>query len=516
MPGQRLRVSALVLAIALLLSACSWSQVGDDSADRPPFQSLISADTPKGLVPFYKQDVRWSSCGPGAECATVEVPLDYADPAGERITVAMKRLPARGPSRRVVGSLLVNPGGPGGSGIGFLEDAVINSPEPVIAPGVLAAYDVVGFDPRGIGQSTPVQCVTPSELDELRAAVYPSGEEGLRQWRADARRLAEACDANSGRLMGFVDTESAARDMDILRGVLGDRELYYLGYSYGTFLGATYADLFPERVGRLVLDGALDPSLGYAELGYGQAAGFEAALRAYLADCLGGRGCPFSGSVDDGVAQVQRFLALLEGSPLPTASGRDLTQSLALSGFLLTLYDDRYWPIASEALDEAMNDGDGSTLLWLADLVADRNEFGGYDTNSFVAFYAVNCLDVPVDASQEAMDAAAVRLRELSPTFGEFFAYGEIVCDEWPVSATGTPRPLHAEGAAPIVVIGTTGDPATPYEWSLAMADQLESARLITFDGEGHTAYGRSNDCVGSAVDDYLIAGVLPEDGLSC
>ena len=514
MPVKRSGLVALTLAMVLLLAGCP-APSGVDPTEEPTDGASVVADVPKALAPFYKQDVEWTSCGQGAECASVEVPLDYADPGGDRITLAMKRLPSSGSSP--IGSLLLNPGGPGGSGIGFLDDAVLASPDPVISREVLAAYDLVGFDPRGVGESTPVQCISDAELDELRAKVYDSETEaGLQAWRDDAAEFAQACGERSGRLLGFVDTVSAARDMDVLRAVLGDEALHYLGYSYGTLLGATYADLFPERVGRLVLDGALDPSLGYAELGYGQAAGFEAALRAYVADCLAGRGCPLRGSVDEAVAQFQTFLGLLAGSPLPTASGRELTQSLALSGFLVTLYDDRYWSIGTQALSQAINDGDGSTLLFLADIVADRNERGRYETNSFVAFHAVNCLDAPVDASQAAMDAAADRLEELSPTFGEFFAYGEVLCDAWPAPATGDPRELRAAGSDPILVIGTTGDPATPHEWSIALAGQLESARLITFEGEGHTAYGRSNDCVEDAVDDYLIDGVLPADGLTC
>ena len=499
----------------MLLSACAWigGDSGEGSGDTPdatPERAVVGVEVPKGLLPYYKQPVEWYGCEE-FECAEVQVPLDYDDPGATRITLAMKRLVTGGSGRRV-GSLLINPGGPGGSGISLVESVPL-----FFSEALLDGYDIVGFDPRGVGKSTPIECLGAAELDELRAAVYDTRKEsGREQLRADARRIAQACEANSGDLLPHVDTVSAARDMDILRALLGDSELYYLGYSYGSLLGATYADLFPERVGRLVLDGAVDPMLEYDELGYGQAEGFEAALRAYVADCLDGRGCPLSGSVDEAVAQIQRLIALTAGSPLPTASGRELTQSLALSGILLTLYDDRYWPVLTEALTAAMRDRDGSQLLFLADLVADREQDGTYSSNSTLAFTAVNCLDLPIDASPEAMDAEAARLRELSPTFGQFLAYGEIVCDEWPVSATGDTRPLFAAGAPPIVVIGTTRDPATPYVWAESLAEQLESGILVSYDGEGHTAYGRSNDCIEDAVDAYLIRGELPADGLSC
>jgi pimeloyl-ACP methyl ester carboxylesterase len=508
------RVLAAVVALLLVLSACAW--IRGDSGDVPgegpadATEPAVDSGVAKDLVTFYKQPVEWRACGE-FECAQVQVPLDYGDPGAAQITLAVKRLAAADPAVRV-GSLLINPGGPGGSGLSLVESVPL-----LFSRELLDGFDVVGFDPRGVGESTPIECVDAAELDELRAADYDTRKEsGRESLRADARRIAAACEATSGELLPHVDTVSAARDMDILRAVLGDPELYYLGYSYGSLLGATYADLFPGKVGRLVLDGAVDPTLTYEELGYGQAEGFEAALRSYVADCLDGRGCPLRGTVDDGVQQIQRFIALLFGSPLPTSSDRDLTQSLALSGILLTLYDDRYWPILTEALTAAMNDRDGSQLLFLADLVADREEDGTYSSNSTLAFTAVNCLDLPVDASPAAMDAAAARLRELSPTFGQFLAYGEIVCDEWPVSATGRVRPLHAQGAAPILVIGTTRDPATPYSWAVGLAEQLESGVLVSYDGEGHTAYGRSNDCIEGAVDAYLLRGEPPAEGLSC
>lgn len=512
---RRSRILAAVAAVAafvIVVTSCSWWAPSGRPTTASPTPTVGDTDgVPKGLEPFYRQAVAWTDCGAGFECARVDVPMDYAAPEGERVELALKRVRAGDPSTRI-GSLLVNPGGPGGSGMSFVESASM-----VFTPEVMAAYDVVGWDPRGVGASTPVECVSDAELDALRAVVYDTTtQEGRDALRADMKRLGEACEANTGVALGFVDTVSAARDMDVLRAVLGDADLYYLGFSYGTALGAMYADLFPERVGRLVLDGAVDPALDYAELGYGQAAGFEAALRAYAADCLAGSDCPLTGTVDDAVFQVQRLFDLVAGSPLPTASGRELTQPLAVSGVLLTLYDNQYWPLLSEALRAALEQQDGSLLLSYADLVADREPDGTYSTNSTVAFTAINCLDYPVTTDPEFMDAEAARLRELSPTFGQFLAYGEIACDVWPVDATGVRRPLAAEGAAPILVVGTTRDPATPYAWAEAMAEQLESGRLLTFDGEGHTAYGRSNACITDAVDGYLLHGKVPREGLVC
>ena len=515
-PRHPLRVPAVVAAVVLLLSGCWLAPDPEQSPSAAPSTAEptfapVDEDMPKALARYYRQGVTWTDCGGSFECATVDVPLDYADPGGESISIALKRLPATDPQARL-GSLLVNPGGPGGSGIQLVEAA----PD-FVSDSVLAAYDVVGFDPRGVGQSTPITCVDDARLDELRAVVHDrTTPEGLAAARADAEELAQACAENTGELLGYVDTTSATRDMDVLRGVLGDEQLSYLGFSYGTSLGASYADLFPERVGRLVLDGAVDPELDYVELGVQQAEAFERTLRTYVADCQAGEDCPLTGDVDAGLEQLTRFLDLLVGSPLETGTDRPLTQSLAVSGIFLALYDDAYWPILTEALTSALRDGDGSALLFLADLSADRESGGGYSSNSWVAFQAITCVDFPVDASQAAMDAEAARLREVAPTVGDFFAYGEVTCDVWPIAPVGAPGRLDVTGTEPILVVGTTGDPATPYPWSESLAEQLDGSVLLTFDGEGHTAYGRSNACVQDAVDAYLIEGTLPEAGLVC
>lgn len=505
----------MTAALAILLvvgGALVWTQ-RPRTLEPVPIESVAedADEVRKDLSRYYEQEVAWSDCDEGFQCATVQVPMDYENPDAAQVTLALKRLPAGDPSTRL-GSLLINPGGPGVSGISLVESADESFGQPV-----LASYDVVGFDPRGVGESTPIECLEDGEIDELRSKVYDfDSEDAFEEFREDMRELGEACEARTGALLQYVDTASAARDMDVLRAVLGDQRLNYLGYSYGTQLGATYAELFPGRVGRMVLDGAVDPTLSPSEQRYDQAAGFEAALRAYAEDCLAGEGCPLQGSVDEAVGEVQRFLELLEGSPLPTSSERELTQSLAVSGILITLYDDRFWPVLTQALDDALGAGDGSRLLFLADLLADREANGTYSSNTIVAIRAINCLDQRVPAERATMDAEAERLIEISPTFGPFLAYGDLNCDEWPVDVADGVGPIDAEGAAPILVIGTTRDPATPYEWAESLVEQLESAQLLTYDAQGHTAYGRANDCLEDAVDRYLLMGELPEEGLVC
>ncbi|WP_241237027.1 alpha/beta hydrolase [Georgenia faecalis] len=516
--APRLAALSALLVGALALAGCTASETDDDRA-ADSVTTAPSASTepvempaaPAGLEVYYDQDVAWEACGDDFECARVEVPLDYAVPDGERIELALKRLPAEDGDARI-GSLLINPGGPGGSGVQLVEAADF-----LFSADVRERFDLVGFDPRGVNESDAVECVSDAELDEMRSTEYDvETPEGLAEFTASATELGEKCAAGTGPLLAHVDTESAARDLDILRDVVGDPQLYYFGYSYGTFLGAIYAETFPANVGRMVLDGAVDPALDSAALVMGQAVGFENAIRAYAEDCLAGDDCPLKGDVDDAVGQIQDLLATAEATPLPTGSDRELTGSLAASGIIMTLYDNEYWPLLTSALDAAMYDGDGSQLLFLADVSAEREEDGSYLTNSTEAFNAINCLDYPAEADLAQMQAQAAELAEASPTFGEMLAYGDITCDVWPYPSTAERTEVHAEGAAPILVIGTTGDPATPYEWSVSLAEQLADAVLVTYEGEGHTAYGRSNSCVTEAVDTYLIEGTLPEDGLTC
>ena len=514
MPSRGSRVAVVVASfvavVLLVVGSLVWTGL-QPGLTPVPVDTVEPGAVPDELLPYYEQTLAWAPCDETFECASLEVPMDYAEPSGERIAIAVKRLLARDAGDRL-GSLVVNPGGPGLPGT-----AMVDSASEVFGGPVLNAYDIVGFDPRGVGDSTAVECVKPEELDELRAKVYAADDPaGLQEFRDDTRALGEACQANTGRLLAFVDTVSAARDIDVLRAALGDARLTFLGFSYGTLLGATYADLFPGRVGRMVLDGGIDPTLDRSEQRYGQAAGFEAALRAYVEDCLAGDGCPLRGTVDEGVGQVKRFLDLLEGSPLPTGTERELTQALAVSGILASLYDDRFWPILNQALSDAIGNDDGAMLLLLADSLANREPDGDYASNTTVAIRAISCLDEPTDADPDAMAAEATRLSELSPTFGEFFAYGDIVCDEWPVVAAVPNGMPDASGAAPILVVGTTRDPATPYAWSEGLADQLESGHHLTYDGQGHTAYGRANDCLENAVDRYLVRGELPADRLVC
>lgn len=466
-------------------------------------------DAPEGLAQFYGQGLDWSSCESNFECAGLTVPLDYQDPDGATIELALLRSSAEGPAQ---GSLVLNPGGPGASGVDYAQLSAM-----VLSAEVREVYDVVGFDPRGVARSAPIQCFTDEQMDTLLGGdPSPDTPEEEAAARELMQEFAQACGQNAPELVGHVSTVEAARDMDILRSALGDEQLNYLGASYGTFLGATYATLFPERVGRLVLDGAIDPTISGLEVGLGQAEGFERATQAYVEDCVAGGGCPLGDDVDAAMAAIPAFLDDLDANPLPVRGDAvtELSEGWGMYGIIVAMYDQAGWPILSQAFDQAQQ-GDGTMMMFLANLYASRSSDGSYDGNGMQAIYAVNCLDRP--AGEEDLDPEEVleQFQEVSPTWGRYLA-GEGACQYWPAQAQETVEDYSATGADPIVVIGTTRDPATPYEWAVSLAEILDPGVLISFDGDGHTAYGRSNDCVQDAVDGYLIDGTVPEDGLSC
>lgn len=496
--------------VALVVVGC----VAPKEQTKPREGDAPSAEAAEGmdLEAFYAQEIAWEACD-DFECGTVLAPLDWDDPEAGSIELAVKRSLATGTADQRIGSLLINPGGPGVSAAEFVSYAVSD----VISEPVLDAYDVVGFDPRGVGGSTAVDCGPADVVDAyLTQDVVLESQADVEAARQEVQEFGQGCLDATGPLLGEVDTVSSARDLDLLRGVLGDDELYYAGFSYGTFLGATYAELFPDKVGRLLLDGALDPSMSQDDLLVGQAVGFEKSLRAYVADCQAGADCPLTGGVDGGMQQIADLVARAEAKPLEAPNGNLVNGTLAFYGVIAALYDDASWPYLTEALRGAIQQNSGEVLLLLANFYLDRTEDGQYTSNAMIAFSAINCLDYPTEVRDyDEMVAFADEIRAKAPTFGAEFAMA-VGCETWPFQSTAERGPITAAGAAPILVVGTTGDPATPYEWSVALADQLESGQLLTWEGEGHTAYGRSNDCLQGAVDTYLLEGTLPEEGLVC
>ncbi|MFC4563841.1 alpha/beta hydrolase [Nocardiopsis mangrovi] len=471
------------------------------------------------LAEFHGQEISWEECDAGFECGAFEVPLDYEDPGGPRLEIAVKRLPAAGARE---GSLVVNPGGPGGSGYDYAGSAT-----GIVSEQVRERYDVVGFDPRGVGRSSPVTCLDREDLDDFLGAEYDSEDgdvaeltdEGLRQVEQGNREFVDACWESSGDLMPHMGTADVARDMDVLRAVLGDDRLTYLGKSYGTYIGTLYADLFPDRARALVLDGAVDPSVNQLELSVQQASGFETALRAFITDCLRRSDCPLGGPDDTVESATERIEGLLSGAarePLRNdlGDGREVNRTRAETGIVAALYSESFWPQVRTALADAF-EGDGTALLRLGDRLYDRDSERAYE-NSTAALVAVNCADHPSPRDIDAYEEAAAEAAAESPIFGPTLAWGALPCAYWPQEAVAEPAPLTGAGADPILVVGTTRDPATPYAWSEALAGRLESGVLLTREGDGHTAYRTGDACVDAAVDAYLLDGEVPEDGTVC
>ncbi|MDN3294625.1 alpha/beta hydrolase [Streptomyces ficellus] len=512
------RACVLAVAAAAVLVAAGCSGGGDKSPDQGRATELAAQELTWEACPapaLQEGDGTAPSPLPGGttwECSFMDAPLDYADPGGETIELALIRAKASDPAKRI-GSLIFNFGGPGGSGLTALPSFAKDYES------LRTRYDLVSFDPRGVGRSAGVECHDDPELDAffaLDSTPDDAGEE--RAYQEGLKEFAEACEENSGDELPHVGTVNAARDLDLMRQVLGDDKLYYFGISYGTELGGVYAHLFPKNVGRAVFDAVVDPT-GTAEEGaLGQAKGFQLALRNFAQDCVRrGEACRLPGS---NAQEIEGFiidlLARLDKKPIQGIGDRKLTQTQATNGIAQALYSKEYWPYLEQGLDEA-DGGDGGLLLALSDSMNGRDQNGNYN-NLQAANAAINCVDDKARYSVEQAKAKLPEFRKASPVFGDFLAWGLIGCSQWPVPGTSEHPDVSAPGAAPIVVIGNTGDPATPYEGAKAMAAALGKGVgvEVTYRGQGHGAYNSGDACVRRAVDAYLLDGKVPAEGTVC
>ncbi|WP_230879569.1 alpha/beta hydrolase [Planomonospora sp. ID67723] len=461
--------------------------------------------------------ITWGSCADmrpaegqklpaGTECGTLTVPLDYADPDGETIDLALIRIKAAGSGRRL-GSLVFNFGGPGGSGVDIL---------PLAAPAYTALntrYDLVSFDPRGVERSSGVRCGSAAETEKYNAAdSTPDTSAERAQLKRVTAEFVQACQETSGEILPHVGTISSAKDLERLREALGEGRLNYFGMSYGTHLGAIYATMFPEKVGRFLLDAPLDPTLSFRQRTLDQMRGFQRSYEAFLADCAakGPGKCVLGADRKSAGNKVRALWKRLDAKPLKVGR-RELTQGLAVTGIGAALYAQQAWPVLEQALGLALK-GDGRLLLGLSDSYTGRKPDGTYST-LMTSFPAISCADTaerPSAAEQAKTEAAA---RRISPMFGGT-GLGSL-CAAWPFAGSNAAKKVDATGSAPIVVVATTSDPATPYAWGPKLTRQLKTAVLVTSKGEGHGAYG-VNTCTTKVADAYLIDGKVPAEGTVC
>jgi pimeloyl-ACP methyl ester carboxylesterase len=518
-----IRAARFTVLIAALLAGCTAAPAAPHPATQHRFSpARLVAAAPVTLAGYYAQKLHWQPCDKGFQCARLLVPFDYDRPAWRRFSLPVIRLRATDPAHRI-GSLVINPGGPGGSGVSYALDA-----RSVVSAAVRARFDVVGFDPRGVGGSEPaVHCLTGPQLDRyFETDDSPADPAELATVVSESKLFASGCEHDSGPLLPYVGTRSAARDMDVLRAALGDRKLTYLGKSYGTYLGTWYAQLFPGHVRALVLDGALDPDASGLSMNIVQSQGFEVALRSFAADCMTRANCPLGHSaagsagsavsaVSAGIARVQALITKATTRPLRNdlGDGQTANGALLLSGIATALYNKGYWPTLRSALQEAFS-GDGTVLVELGNALYERSSSGTY-SNLADANMAVDCVDRSWPRGLAAWSSAAAAAAKAAPLFGEALMWGSLPCAYWPVRPAAQPA-VRAAGAPPILVVGNKRDPATPYPWAVALARDLASGVLLGWNGDGHTAYMMGSSCIDGIVNRYLLTLAVPRSGTLC
>ena len=508
--------NALVAAVTIaVLAGCSPAPAPTPSATTAvaqpsPSRPLASAAPSPSATAVEVPLAHWSDCGKGFLCAEVRVPRDYSAPTAGYLKISMVVLPATDRAARV-GSIVVNPGGPGGSGVDFVRDGAAAGFFPA---DLRKRFDIVGFDPRGVNNSTEIRCI--DNLDP-QADLDPSPDTPaeLTALVNSARTYAGECAKRNDLTLQYLSTDAVARDLDLIREAIGDEKLTYLGFSYGTLIGSMYADLFPDHIRAMALDGAVDPKLDLEQLRAGQAKGFEGALRDFLADCAARTKCDFHEKGKSAQA-FDTLMASIDRKSLPAVlvrDGRRVGPGLAWSAVLGALYSKDSWPILASALELAKL-GDGSILLEISDPYRGRKANGSY-SNLQDAYTANTCLDFAAPKDVKDYTAWANTFKASAPHFAQQIAYNDLPCAFWPVPPERTPKAATGTGAPPIVVVGSTRDPATPYAWAVALSKELDSGVLVTRNGEGHTAYGVSA-CVRTAIDAYLLDLKVPKNGLTC
>jgi pimeloyl-ACP methyl ester carboxylesterase len=515
----------LVGCLAGYAAGCTAMIPGTPIAGTTLEQRGPAGTVPQGLEWFYGQQVAWSGCEPyatnreertafrtkGLQCARVDVPLNYAEPTGTTVSIAMLRRPAEDQRNRI-GSLLVNPGGPGASGMVAAASLV----DKVAGTALGRRFDLVGFDPRGVGASMPqIRCLTTEERDAERLDTdLDTSPTGVEQTERESKAYAEKCAERVGaKLLATIGSRDVAKDMDVLRSVLGDAKLSYLGYSYGTRIGTAYATQFPANVRAMVLDGALDPDQNPVDELVAQVGGFQHAFDTYAEHCARERGCALGTDPAQASKRFRDLVQPLADKPIDVGD-RKLSYTDATTGVIAALYDDQLWELLDQGLAE-LAQGQGKVLLFLADNYYGRSD-GEYSTLTD-AFSAIRCLDDPPVTDRAAVAEADRRARQAAPFLddGAQPSTALDVCAFWPVPPTSTPGRPQVIGLAPVLVISTTGDPATPYQAGVGLAEAL-GGRLLSYEGTQHTAFLQGIRCVDDAAIAYLVDGTLPAEGTRC
>lgn len=493
------RVLVLLTATVFLLTACA--------SPVKPFPTVTNDAS----------NLAWKTCNQGFQCATLKVPIDYDDQKLGTFDIAVIRYRDANQHDRI-GSLVINPGGPGVSGIDYALNA-----QYILNPDVLERYDIVGFDPRGTGRSSPITCLNSPEQDEFFSSdPKPDSRAEFVKALTQTQNFVNKCLAKT-EFLEYYSTRNAALDMELLRQGLGDKKLNYMGFSYGTYLGTLYAQRYPQKVGRFVLDGAIHPSMSISQQMLVQAAGFDQALKNFITDCSHHKNCPLPPS-----ATPQFFTDLFDRvstQPLASTVGeniRSVTEALVVTGTAAALYENESgWPLLRIAIEEALA-GNGTTFAKLADGYNGRNSDGTYHDNQNDANIIIDCLDWHESYSNEYIRTHARKYATVAPVFGPYLAYSGVTCNflneaiNRTVITTDQNTVQIQFTATPILIIGTTQDPATPYVWAQALNRYIKGSRLVTFHSEGHTGYGRGSACVDDAVDKYLTTGAIPPKNLIC
>lgn len=530
---SRRALSAVSIVLTCLLgaslSACTLEERGE------PQRSVTESNGPAGKVPgdlggFYGQSLTWGPCEPyattqstelafrtpGMQCARLKVPLDYAEPDGATITIGVLRRPAGDPDGRI-GALVINPGGPGTSGmVGglYTAQALANTP-------IGERFDVVGFDPRGVGASQPaVECLTDAErdadrADDIEADGTPQGvSEAEAQERAFAQKCAQRTE-HGEKMLANLGTRDVVKDLDVLRSALGDDKLTYLGYSYGTRIGYAYADTFPENVRALVLDGALDPEQDVVESLVEQGRGFGKAFDEFAGWCVRREDCALGTDAGGATKAYQRLVRPLIDSKVSLGDGRKLSFEDASIGTVQALYSEDFWGDLNTALND-LNRGRGEQLMRLSDLYNEREPDGEYSSTQD-AFTAIHCVDDPKETDRAKIREAQRRYVRVAPFLdpGKPLSDARDACAFWPVLNTSEPKLPKVDGVPPTLIISTTNDPATPYAAGVALAKAMKG-RLLTFEGNQHTVFAQGDECVDDAGIAYLVELELPPEGTKC